>query len=243
VPAKTRSFLLLSLFGSVALAAACSGTTETTPPATTPPNETPAEVDSGTPDTAAPIDSGADTNPPITGQCASTFGNGLTAAFGRIDGVVYAVQKPSDTGCVMPNSDHLIVQVLMKGAVYRMVVNIESDRPGQDPKVRYGAVPHALPAPAFSDGWHPGLALDYATTLDAHNAAFTPYALADLVTKVAADLVIGAPVSVYATSGSGRPESAHLVHRNKNQQDGAIVVNPTSATPKFLLFHFDQQVF
>ncbi len=220
---------------------ACSGSSEPIEPAATPPVETPAE-DCGTAADATPVDSGAETGG-ITGQCASTFGNALTEGFGRIDGLIYAVQKPSDTQCVFPNKDHLIVQVLMNGAVYRMVVNIESDRAGQDPKVRYAVFPHAMPAPAFAEGWHANLKLDYPTTLDAHNAAFTPFTLAELVTKISAELTIGAPVSVYATSGKGRPESAHLVHRNKNQEDGAIVVGPTSASPKFLLFHFDKQTF
>ena len=92
----------------------------------------------------------------------------------------------------------------------------------------------AVRVQAFAEGWHKAQTLDYAATLDAHNSAFAPFTLAELVTKISAELTIGAPVSFYATSGKGRPESAHLVHRNKNQQDGAIVVSPTSASPKFL---------
>jgi hypothetical protein len=197
-------------------------------------------------DGGSTTDGVAEAGPALDGKCASTFGKGLTTGFGRIDGIVYAVQKPSDTQCVMPNSDHVVVQVLMKGAVYRMVVNVESDRAGQDPQVRYAVVAHALPAPAWAEGWHRPVVLDYATTLDAHNAAFTPYPMNELVSKIAAELVVGAKVSVYAESGSGRPESAHLVHRNTSggasNHDGAIVVQPDMA-PKFLLFHFDGQTF
>jgi hypothetical protein len=178
----------------------------------------------------------------ITGECAKSFGNQLTAGFGRIDGVVYAVQKPSDTQCVWPNDDHVIVQVLMNGAVYRLVVNVQSDQVGQDPKVRYAALAHAMPAPAFAEGWHTGVTLDYATTLGAHNASFSPFTLDELVGKIAAALKPGDPISIYGTSGTNRPESAHLIHRNLGGKDGAIVVSPKSS-PKFLLFHFDEQVF
>jgi len=176
----------------------------------------------------------------LTGKCADTFGDKLTVGFGRIDGIVYAVQKPSDTSCALPNDDHVIVQVLMNGAVYRLVTNVLSN--GVDPKVRFAMLPHALPAPAFAEGWHTGLTLDYPTTLDVHNDDFAPFTMDELVAKIAAEVKVGDKVSIYAQSGKDRPESAHKIHRDKSSQDGAIVISPTG-TPKFLLFHFDEQVF
>lgn len=197
---------------------------------------TEAEAEAGAPD-----DGGDDSG--LTGKCADEFGSALTEGFGRLDGVVYAVQKPSDTACVMPNKDHVVVQVLMGGAVYRMVVNVESDR-GLDRRVRLAEVrSKALPAPAFGEGWHAGVTLDYAATLDAHSDDFTPFTMDELVARIADALVVGAPVSVYATSGAGRPESTHLIHRNKTDADGALVVAPRSASPTFLLFAFDGQAF
>jgi len=146
--------------------------------------------------------------------------------------------------CVFPNSDHVIVQILIDSAVYRMVVNVQRDRSGVDPKIRVGTVAHALPAPAFAEGWHLGAPLDYVTTLGAHSTdpSFSPLTLADATAKIAGELKVGDPVSIYAESGAGRPESTHLVHRNATNRDGAIVVDPTT-TPKFLLFHFENQTF
>lgn len=199
---------------------------------------------STTNDAAADAAGDASADAGITGKCADTFGDKLTEAFGRIDGLVYSVQKPSDKACVMPNDDHVILQVLTNGAVYRLVVNVQSDRPDQDVRVRYAAIPHALPAPAFAEGWHVDAPLDYVTSLDAHTtSSFQPYELGDLVTKLADTIHVGQPISVYGTSGSGRPESAHLIHRNKTNMDGAIVVDPASASPTFLLFHFANQTF
>ncbi|HSO32185.1 MAG TPA: hypothetical protein VLT33_06715 [Labilithrix sp.] len=195
-----------------------------------------AAVETDASDAAAPVDASKP-----TGQCAATFGDKLTEGFGRIDGIVYAVQKPSDTQCVFPNNDHVIIQVLMNGAVYRLVANVQGS--GTDPKIRIGQMAHALPAPAFAEGWHADAPLDYLTTLGAHaDASFTALTLDEGVTKVAAALKIGDPVAIYGTCGAGRPESAHLIHRNKTNQDGAIVVNPTT-TPTFMLFHFDNQTF
>jgi hypothetical protein len=234
----TISALLLMSFGAVALWA-CTESGAATAPPTSPPDEV-TEPDAG-PDPAT-SDSGtrADADSGLTGKCADTFGDKLTEGFGRIDGVVYAVQKPSDTQCTFPNDDHVIVQVLMNGAVYRLVTNVLSN--GADSKVRFAEVPHALPAPAFAEGWHEGVDLDYPTTLDAHDDDFTPYSMEDLVTKIVEEVKVGSSISVYGTSGKGRPESAHLIHRGSNQEDGAIVVDPTGS-PKFLLFHFPNQNF
>lgn len=223
---------------------ACTSSTEdTSNPTPTPEAGADGPVTTPTPtNDAAPMDTSAP-DAALTGKCADTFGNKLTAAFGRLDGVVYAVQKPSDTQCVMPNSDHVVLQVLWAGGVYRMVVNVESN--GADPKVRYGVFEKPLPAPAFAEGWHTDAPLDYVTTLNVHSTdtAFQPYEMDALVTAMAKELTVGAPIAVYATSGEGRPESTHLVHRNKTDKDGAIVVNPKSATPKMLLFHFPDQTF
>ena len=237
-----RPTLFALMFGGVLAIASCSDE-QNSSAGELPDAETAQENDAATQaDSGAQDGTDASTNDSgLTGKCADAFGDQLTEGFGRIDGIVYAVQKPSDTQCTLPNDDHVIVQVLMKGAVYRLVTNVLST--GADPNVRYAVVPHALPPPAFEEGWHAGAALDYPNTLDVHNDDFTPCAMDDLVAKIAADVKVGEPVSVYAHSGAGRPESAHKVHRNSGaNEDGAIVVNPTGS-PKFLLFHFDEQVF
>lgn len=216
---------------------ACSASETTTPsPAAAPTTE---NVDAGAPVDAGgtpPVDAATD-GPALTGQCATSFGDKLTAGFGRIDGVISALQMPNDQTCTMPNRDHLIIQVLMNGAVYRMVVNTD---------VKIASIDHALPAPAFAEGWHTGVALDYPTTLGVHSPSFQAEAdMKAVVSKIVADLKVGDAISVYATSGDGRPESAHLVHRNPNvaNTDGAIVVHPASATPRFLAFAFADQSF
>ena len=111
-------------------------------------------------------------------DCADTFGDVLTDSFGRVDGTVVAIVEPGNTRCVAPNSDHVIVQVELDGAVYRMVANVQSD--GVDPEIRVRAIDAALPAPAFAEGWHTGVAFDYATDLATHSTdAWDSLALAD----------------------------------------------------------------
>ena len=172
--------------------------------------------------------------------CASTFGSALTPGFGRLDGTVLAVVPPGDQACALPNSTHLVVQVTMGGAAYRMVVDVLSNQ--GSPDVWLTERDAALVGPAWSDGWHVGASLDYVTDLSLHSTDFTEMKEADLVTAITAELELGAHISVFATTGASEPNSAHLVHRNLTGQDGAIVIAPDSS-PHYLLLRFDEQAF
>lgn len=161
-------------------------------------------------------------------RCAADFTGSLPPGFGRLDGTVLAVVPPAHPSCARPNDDHLVLQVLAGGAVYRMVVNID---------VLYVETIAPLVGPAFAEGWHTGVALDYQVNMW-KKAAFAP---ADITERVSARLALDARVSVFATTSGG--ESAHLIHRNFTNQDGAIVVGPSTAEPLYLLFAFAHQVF
>ena len=130
----------------------------------------------------------------------------------------------------MPNGTHLVLQITMNGAAYRMVTNLD-------------VLTHAVDAPLaghpWSEGWHPNAQLDYATTLGATANDFDLNA--DVENWISNQLEIGAHVSVFATD-QGYPDSAHLVHRNGNNTDGAIVVNPETS-PHYLMFRFSNQAF
>src|SRR5262249_32771249 len=109
------------------------------------------------------------------------------------------------------------------------------------PNVRFQILPHALPPPAWSEGWHTGVALDYVADLNVHaGGAFMPHPLAELADLVTDQIALGQKISVYATSSGGA--SAHLVHRNDGKADGAIVIDP-EGSPKMLLFSFADQMF
>jgi hypothetical protein len=172
-------------------------------------------------------------------NCTGTFGSALTSSFGRIDGTVLAVVKPSDTQCPMPNNDHVILEVTMGGAVYRMVVNVQSSF--GNPDVFFLKAPHTMPAPAWSDGWHTGLKLDFVKDFGVHAGDFKPIALAPLSDTIADAITIGQKISVYAESSGGA--SAHKIHRNDGLTDGAIVLDPDAKSPTVMLFHFGEQMF
>ncbi|MBI4952921.1 MAG: hypothetical protein HY908_12880 [Myxococcales bacterium] len=83
-----------------------------------------------------------------------------------------------------------------------------------DPDVAYLLAPTAPAGLVWQEGWHTGVGLDYVTDLGLHAGDF-----------------------------DGFPSSAHLIHRNGNGQDGAVVLDPESATPRVMAFHFANQTF
>lgn len=181
-------------------------------------------------------------SPPIdkAANCASEFGDALTEDFGRADGFVLAVVKPTDTQCPTFNDDHVVLEILIDDEVYRMVINVLSD--SADPDVRFRIVEHSLPGPPWAEGWHAPGQFDYVVNLDVHSdEGFTPLPMAELSDRIADEITIGDKISVYATS-SGNPSSTHLIHRNPTYHDGAIVLSP-DRSPRFLLFHFENQSF
>ncbi|HEY5949036.1 MAG TPA: hypothetical protein VIV40_26270 [Kofleriaceae bacterium] len=171
-------------------------------------------------------------------NCASTFGNALTDAFGRLDGTLLAVVYPGDERCAMPNATHVIVEITMGGAAYRMVVNVLST--SNDPHVWLDETFAPLAGEPWAEGWHPGVALDYVATLAVSKASFIEANQDEAIGRLDNALAIGSHISVYATSSGG--SSAHLVHRNLPNADGAIVIDPDTA-PRYLLSAFPQQQF
>ena len=191
---------------------------------------------------ASTSEASADTGPDVdkSATCASTFGAALTDAFGRLDGTVVAVVPPGDPKCAVPNATHLVIQVMMNGAPYRMVVDVLSNRAPVD--VLLYEIDAPLAAGAWAEGWHAGVLLDYVTTLNVHSASFVATPEADLVKKITNEIDLGAKISVFSTS-AGSPSSTHLVHRNLANADGAIVLRPDSANPHYILLRFSEQTF
>lgn len=204
--------------------------------------------DAGLPDASvddAGVDAGLDAGDVDAGTkadgCADTFGAAFTNSFGRADGTVVAVVPPG-WQCPLPNGDHVVIQVRIDGGVQRLVVNVQSTI--GDPNIRMRTLSAPLPAPAYEEGWHTGVALDYPTMGVHSDGGWDALTLEEAAARIYDAVDVGAPLSVYATSsGFSYAGSAHLIHRNGSQHDGAIVTQPTGAQPTWLLFHFADQSF
>lgn len=191
-------------------------------------------------DAPVAIDAPPDADLTKAANCTGDFGTGLPPGFGRIDGTVLAVVPPGDEDCPAPNATHMILEIQKSDGVFRMVVDVLSNQ--GSPDVLLDEVDAPLAGDAWSDGWHTGQALDYATTLNVHSPAFVATPQRQLVDKITAEIEVGARISVFATVGSSEPDSAHLVHRNDPNEDGAIVIHPDTA-PHYILLRFDEQLF
>lgn len=172
-------------------------------------------------------------------NCASTFGNAIgSVGFARFDGTVVAVLAPGNMTCAAPNSTHVVIEVRFAGAVYRMVVAVNDlSSPGT---IRTKTISHALVGGPWSDGWH-AVPLDYPSMLGVHSNDFASTPTAVAVAEITDALTLGARVSIFATA-QGQVDSAHLIHRTKNNQDGAIVVD-VDGSPKWLLSSFSNYTF
>jgi len=187
-----------------------------------------------------PIDGPSDDSDgaPMRRPCTNTFGDALSTTFGRLDGTLVAIVLPGTRSC-HGDSTHVHLQIAVNAATYDVAVNIGVDDPVQN-DVHSAAVDHALIGPAWSEGWHTGVAVDY-PALGVHADAMPLQTRTQNVDALTAELATANHVSIYAT-GYG-PDGAHLVHRNGGGADGLIVTQPLSPTAHARLFSFSDQSF
>ena len=165
--------------------------------------------------------------------CTSSFGNALTSNHGRLDGYLVAVVTGSTRSCNNDGS-HVHVQVSVANAVYDVAVNLDT--------LMASETIGALPDVPWVEGWHAGAGLDYASDLGLSSTAFAAAASTNARRSQLETLLATANhVAIFAT-GYG-PEGAHLVHRQGNHRDGAIILDPLAAKPRLVAFRFASDVF
>ena len=186
---------------------------------------------------AAPIivDDGVPTRIPCKPQ--NQLGDGLTKSFGRLDGILVAIVPPANGGGCQADNDHLHLQVRMNGDVYDIAVNV-GENGVED--VHSTTREIAMPGPAWQEGWHTGVTVDYAL-LGLHTADLPLESASELVDDMMTDLATANHISVFAT-GYGS-DGAHLVHRNRQRTDGLIVTQPLSRPAHVRAFAFTGQTF
>ncbi|MDB4937499.1 MAG: hypothetical protein JWP87_4471 [Labilithrix sp.] len=186
----------------------------------------PADPDAGA-DAAPPYDDGT----PTRKACTTTFGTGLTADHGRLDGKLVTVVGADERNC-RADSTHVHLQVEMKGAVYDIAVNIDGLE---------GEIDAPMPGMPYEEGWH-ATGLDYVNDLGLHSTSITLTSASAVRKRLESALAKANHVSIY---GYGYPgaDGAHIVHYNGGHDDGAIVVNPSAPTPHIIAFRFADDTF
>lgn len=207
---------------------ATASTTPEATPVSPAPSSSPS-ASSSTPSPSPPPTSSTD-GTATRATCTSSFGNALSASFGRLDGYVYAI-VPTGTRDCNADGSHLHLQVKSDGAVYDVAVNLDALQ---------AETTHAMSA--WSEGWHAGAeSLDYPTDLALHANAFAAKSSSAARSDLEAALASANHISIFAT-GYG-PNGAHLVHRQGGGHDGAIVIDPLSSAPRVIAFRFDKDAF
>jgi lamin tail-like protein len=199
--------------------------------------------DAGVPDAGggAPDAGGGGTGDgtPTRQPCTSTFGSAMTATFGRLDGFLVAIVNPNTTTSCRGDDNHIHLQVKVNGGIEDIAVNVAST--SGNPNVDFRTIGAALRGGAWTEGWHPGQTLDYPSNLGASSTSFTEETLTQLTGSVDNLIANANHVSIFATGFD--PTGGHLIHRQGSGHDGAIVINPTTSNPTYLLFHFTNQTF
>jgi len=194
-------------------------------------------TDAGVPDGGSPPPTGDGT--PTRQPCTSSFGSAMTAGFGRLDGFLVSIVNPNTTTACRGDDNHIHLQVRVNGRVQDIAVNIAST--SGNPNVDFRTLNAPLRGGAWSEGWHTGQSLDYANHLGVSASSFTERTPIQLTSLVDSTLASANHVSIFTTGFDAT--GGHLIHRNPTNHDGAIVINPLSANPQSLLFHFVTQSF
>jgi len=197
----------------------------------------PATPDAPKHDDATPDGTTVDDGTPTRRTCTNQFGNALDTEFGRMDGFLVSIVAPGGGGC---NADdtHVHLQVLMNQMIYDVAVDVANSAGPDDVHTTTREMP--MPGMAWTEGWHPGLALDY-TQLGIHSTDLTLETKAQLTSELMTDLATVNHISIFGT-GYG-PDGAHLVHREGSLHDGMIVTQPLSSPAHVRMLSFSNQNF
>ena len=176
---------------------------------------------------------------PVRLACTGSFGSAMTATFGRLDGILVSIVPINGSSTCRGDDNHVHLQVRVNGNVEDIAVNTASTTGNPDVDVLTITAP--LRGGAWTEGWHPGQTLDYATSLGVSSGDFTERTPAQVASLVSSTLANANHVSIFTTGFDAT--GGHLIHREGSNHDGAIVINPLSANPEYLLFHFTTQTF
>jgi len=132
------------------------------------------------------------------------------------------------------DESHVHLQIEVSGSIYDVAVDIGT---APNDEVGYLEQTMAVPGGTWSEGWHATDTLSY-PTLGIHSTAFGLMDPAAVATEVESVLASTTKISIFCT-GYSQGNGCHDVHyEHGNGDDGAIVLDPTSATSPMLFFRF-----
>jgi hypothetical protein len=185
-----------------------------------------------------PDDSGSAARNSTCTPLSQQTGTAVDTSHGRLDGtLVYVLPLKGSNACNGDDS-HVHLQVEVSGQVYDVAVDVGST--GDEVGLYQTSL--ALSGGAWSEGWHGSDSLAY-PTLGLHSTSFPLDSPSSIAASVEALLQDTAQISIFCT-GYSQGNGCHDVHyENGAGNDGAIVLDPSAATPSVLFFRFSDQTF
>jgi hypothetical protein len=166
-------------------------------------------------------------------------GKVIDTDYGRLDGtLVYIVDVGTGQECNGDDS-HVHLQIRVGSSVYDVAVDV-----GKAPNDEVGMLQQtiAVPGGVWSEGWHSSVSLGY-STLGLHSTSFPVVSPSTVATQVEQLLANTNEISIFC-KGYPQGDGCHDVHyEDGDGEDGAIVLDPTSAMSPVLFFRFSTQTF
>jgi hypothetical protein len=192
--------------------------------------------DTGT--TVIGVDGAAATRNASCTPTSQQSGTAVNSPHGRLDGtLVYVVGQGQGRQCNGDDS-HVHLQIQVSGEVYDVAVDI-----GKTPNDEIGIYQTgmSLPGGEWSEGWHDDN-LSY-RSLGLSSSNFPIIDPGTAASQIEAALANTSQISVFCT-GYSQGNGCHDVHyENGASTDGAIVLDPSAATPQILFVRFQSDSF
>jgi hypothetical protein len=211
--------------------------------ASPPPNEDSGTYDPSGDDAGSASALDASLGPPARDSTCTPLsqqtGTAVNTTHGRLDGTLVYVLPIDGSNSCNGDSAHVHLQVEVSGSVYDVAVDIgkSGDEVGWYEKTM------AVPGGTWAEGWHGSDELGY-ESLGLTSSAFTTLAPTDMGNEVESLLANTSQISIFCTGYTPGDNGCHDVHyEDGTSQDGALVLDPTSATSPVVFFNFTGQSF
>lgn len=159
----------------------------------------------------------------------------VNTTHGRLDGTLVYVLPIDGSGACNGDSAHVHLQIEVSGSVYDVAVDI--GKSGDE--VGWYEQTMSVPGGAWSEGWHGSDDLGY-SSLGAASTEFATLDPASMGNEVETLLANTSQISIFCT-GYTQGNGCHDVHyENGTTNDGALVLDPMSATSPIVFFRFTQ---
>jgi hypothetical protein len=163
----------------------------------------------------------------------------VTTDHGRLDGTLVYIVPPSGPSSCNGDDSHLHLQLEVSGSVYDVAVDIGKTGDA----VGWYQQSITVPGGTWAEGWHSTDTLGY-PALGLTSSEFPTLVASQVASEVETALANVTKVSIFCTGYIPGNNGCHDVHyENGTNEDGAIILDPTSATSPALFFRFEGQSF